>query len=173
MSQSVGSGGGASGSRFNNGSSPVVHSLTSNPKDRDLTQFVPTKTRCSYHPCFCEENVWKLADGVRSKSPGELAKTYVVFVSNKKQVVPLWRQKAGRDEDQLVVWDYHVIFIYKPDERVLVYDLDSELPFPTYFHKYVTETFRTDAILNPEYHRFFRLIPEIPSSSTLPRIGGI
>ena len=34
-----------------------------------------------------------------------------------------------------------------------MYDLDSELPFPTYFHKYVTETFRTDAILNPEYHR--------------------
>ena len=43
--------------------------------------------------------------------------------------------------------------------RTLVYDLDSELPFPTYFHKYVTETFRTDAILNPEYHRQFRVVP--------------
>ena len=43
--------------------------------------------------------------------------------------------------------------------RTLVYDLDSELPFPTYFHKYVTETFRTDAILNPEYHRQFRTVP--------------
>ena len=40
-----------------------------------------------------------------------------------------------------------------------MFDLDSDLPFPTYFHKYVTETFRTDAILNPEYHRFFRVIP--------------
>ena len=40
-----------------------------------------------------------------------------------------------------------------------MYDLDSELPFPTYFHKYVTETFRTDAILNPEYHRQFRIVP--------------
>ena len=40
-----------------------------------------------------------------------------------------------------------------------MYDLDSELPFPTYFHKYVTETFRTDAILNPEYHRQFRVVP--------------
>lgn len=74
------------------------------------------------------------------------------------QVVPLWRQRAGRDEEKLVIWDYHVIFIYKPDERCLVFDLDSDLPFPTYFHKYVTETFRTDAILNPEYHRFFRVI---------------
>ena len=42
----------------------------------------------------------------------------------------------------------------QPDDRCLVYDLDSDLPFPTYFHKYVTETFRTDAILNPEYHRY-------------------
>ena len=73
--------------------------------------------------------------------------------------MPLWRQKAGRDEEKLVIWDYHVIFIYRPDERTLVYDLDSELPFPTYFHKYVTETFRTDAILNPEYHRIFRVVP--------------
>ena len=75
------------------------------------------------------------------------------------QVVPLWRQRAGRDEEKLVIWDYHVILIYRPDERCLVFDLDSDLPFPTYFHKYVTETFRTDAILNPEYHRFFRVIP--------------
>ena len=73
--------------------------------------------------------------------------------------MPLWRQRAGRDEEKLVIWDYHVILIYKPDERCLVFDLDSDLPFPTYFHKYVTETFRTDAILNPEYHRFFRVVP--------------
>ncbi|XP_040571105.1 protein N-terminal glutamine amidohydrolase [Lepeophtheirus salmonis] len=148
----------ASTSRLN-GSGPVVHSLTANPKDRDLTHIVPLQSRCSYHPCFCEENVWKVVDEVRSRAPGELSKTSVIFVSNKKQVVPLWRQKAGREDDKLVIWDYHVIFIYKPDERCLVYDLDSELPFPTYFHKYVTETFRTDAILNPEYHRFFRIIP--------------
>ena len=71
----------------------------------------------------------------------------------------MWRQKAGREEDKLVIWDYHVIFLYVTDggsggtKRCLVFDLDSDLPFPTYFHKYVTETFRTDAILNQEYHR--------------------
>ena len=82
-----------------------------------------------------------------------------MILFSKFQEVPLWRQRAGRDEEKLVIWDYHVIFISKPDERCLVFDLDSDLPFPTYFHKYVTETFRTDAILNPEYHRFFRVIP--------------
>ena len=29
----------------------------------------------------------------------------------------------------------------------------------TLFLQYVTETFRTDAILNTEYHRYFRVIP--------------
>jgi len=128
-------------------------------RDRDVMNLVPPAAECSYAACFCEENVWKLCDHVRTNSPELLAKAYVVFVSNKKQVVPLWRQRAGRDEEKLVIWDYHVIFISKPDERCLVFDLDSDLPFPTYFHKYVTETFRTDAILNPEYHRFFRVIP--------------
>jgi len=128
-------------------------------RDRDVMNIVPSAAECSYAACFCEENVWKLCDHVRTNSPNDLTKAYVVFVSNKKQVVPLWRQRAGRDEEKLVIWDYHVIFISKPDERCLVFDLDSDLPFPTYFHKYVTETFRTDAILNPEYHRFFRVIP--------------
>ena len=93
-----------------------------------------------------------------------------MFVSNRKQVVPLWRQRAGRDEEKviknieymiaikriklfvlltnisflffkniclkLVIWDYHVILVYKSDDRrCLVFDLDSDLPFPTFFHK--------------------------------------
>ena len=126
---------------------------------RKVDSVLPSAASCSYAPCFCEENVWKLCAHVRQAAPAELAKAYVVFVSNKKQVVPLWRQKAGKDEEKLVIWDYHVLFLYKPDERTLVFDLDSDLPFPTYFHKYVTETFRTDAILNAEYHRFFRVVP--------------
>jgi len=127
---------------------------------------IPAASQCCYSACYCEENVYKLCELVRNNSKGELDKCSAVFVSNKKRVVPLWRQKAGRDEEKLVIWDYHVVFIYKPDQRTLVYDLDSELPFPTYFHKYVTETFRTDAILNPEYHRVFRVIPATTFLST-------
>jgi len=121
---------------------------------------IPSAAQCSYAECYCEENVYKICEHVRDNAKSELDKCTAVFLSNKKRVVPLWRQKAGRDEEKLVLWDYHAIFLYKPDDsRTLVYDLDSELPFPTYFHKYVTETFRTDAILNPEYHRVFRVIP--------------
>ena len=51
----------------------------------------------------------------------------MVFVSNKKQVVPLWRQKAGKDEEKLVIWDYHVLLILRQagcnSMEKLLYDL--------------------------------------------------
>ncbi|KAJ8976315.1 hypothetical protein NQ317_010269 [Molorchus minor] len=106
-----------------------------------------------------EENVYKLSQDVIGKHPNEIHNCYVVFISNPSRTIPLWRQRAGKDEDKLVIWDYHVIFLYHPEpEKCLVYDLDSELPFPTYVHKYITETFRTDHILKPDYFRYFRVV---------------
>ncbi|XP_055312348.1 protein N-terminal glutamine amidohydrolase isoform X2 [Sitodiplosis mosellana] len=109
---------------------------------------------------FNEENVWKLCEQVKKTRPAELSKCYAVFVSNEGRTVPLWRQKAGRGDDKVVIWDYHVFFMHNPTPtRCLIFDLDTTLPFPTYFHKYVTETFRSDLALRPEHHRFFRVIP--------------
>ena len=39
-----------------------------------------------------------------------------------------------------------------------------------YLIQYVTETFRTDNILNPEYHRFFRVVPAAQVSTNLSPI---
>ncbi|TMW41675.1 hypothetical protein DOY81_013245, partial [Sarcophaga bullata] len=101
-----------------------------------------------------EENVWKLCEQVKKTRIEELSKCYAVFVSNEGRTVPLWRQKAGRGDDQVVIWDYHVFFMHNPSpNRCLVFDLDTTLPFPTYFHKYVTETFRSDLALRQEHHR--------------------
>ena len=55
-------------------------------RDRDIMNLVPSAAECSYAACFCEENVWKLCDHVRTTAPNELSKAFVVFVSNKKQV---------------------------------------------------------------------------------------
>ena len=55
-------------------------------RDRDIMNFVPSAAECSYAACFCEENVWKLCDHVRNTANEELAKSFVIFVSNKKQV---------------------------------------------------------------------------------------
>lgn len=53
---------------------------------------------------FSEENVWKLCEQVKKTRPTELAKCYAVFVSNEGRTVPLWRQKAGRGDDKVVIW---------------------------------------------------------------------
>ncbi|XP_045116733.1 protein N-terminal glutamine amidohydrolase-like [Portunus trituberculatus] len=120
---------------------------------------VPAIEDCAYTQFYCEENVWRLCEYVRTHEAQELAKCFVAFISNDSRCVPLWRQRMGKSEDKLITWDYHVIFMYEPDERCLVFDLDSDLPFPTYFHKYVTETLRTDHILRPEHYRYFRVVP--------------
>jgi protein N-terminal glutamine amidohydrolase len=133
--------------------------MAAEQKKTPLVAVLPAAAVCPYSSCYCEENVWKLCNLVRQNHPSELSRCHVVFVSNESRMVPLWRQKAGREEEKLVFWDYHVVILYQPDERCVVYDLDSQLPFPTYFQKYVTETFRTDQIVKPSYFRFFRVIP--------------
>ena len=88
----------------------------------------------------------------------------------------LWKQKAGNPEwpwPDLAIWDYHVIVIKSPSptapstegkSQVLVYDLDTILPFPVPFNQYVKEAFKPGltlrigpSIMIPE--RMFRVIP--------------
>ncbi|XP_065574626.1 protein N-terminal glutamine amidohydrolase-like [Artemia franciscana] len=120
---------------------------------------IPPPSECIYTSCYCEENVWHLCSWVRTHRPEEISRCSAVFISNSKKQIPLWRQRAGRGEERLVIWDYHVVFLHQFGDKCLVYDLDSELPFPTFFPKYVTETFRTDQILDATYHRYFRVVP--------------
>ena len=48
-----------------------------------------------------------------------------------------------------------MFFMHNPSpNRCLVFDLDTTLPFPTYFHKYVTETFRSDYAVSEDHHRY-------------------
>jgi len=84
-----------------------------------------------YHPCYCEENVWHLANkriqerGATTTGSGEAhceaevpretsrrkhaPVDYVVFISNENQTVAFWSSSAT--EEDVIVWDYHVIFI--------------------------------------------------------------
>lgn len=63
-----------------------------------LLPFFSSQFHCS------EENVWKLCEQVKKTRIDELSKCYAVFVSNEGRTVPLWRQKAGRGDDQVVIW---------------------------------------------------------------------
>lgn len=53
---------------------------------------------------FSEENVWKLCQDVSSRVPEEMDRCFVVFISNTCRTVPLWKQRAGREDDRLVIW---------------------------------------------------------------------
>lgn len=126
---------------------------------KPLVPLFTKASECIYTSCYCEENVWKLCEEIASKHGSELQYCHVAFISNANRTVPLWYQRSGTSENNLIVWDYHVILIYAPDDRAVVYDLESILPFPTHLWKYITETFRNDEALPPECHRRFRLVP--------------
>lgn len=121
---------------------------------------IPPHEECQYAACYCEENVYKLIQKVSEEHPESLPNTWAVFISNSGRCVPLWSQKAGREDDGLVVWDYHVILLYrKEDGQTLVYDLDTRLPFPAAFPLYSEATLASEEMLEAKFHRRFRVIP--------------
>ncbi|XP_049458575.1 protein N-terminal glutamine amidohydrolase isoform X2 [Epinephelus fuscoguttatus] len=114
----------------------------------------PSRENCVYTSCYCEENVWKLCEFIRTERTVPLEELLVVFISNENRTVPLWKQKSGRG-DHPVIWDYHVILLqvgHQPSSS-LVYDLDSELAFPCSLTLYAAEALRSDSHINPAYHR--------------------
>lgn len=119
---------------------------------------LPPKKDCIYTSCYCEENVWRLCEHVKNKGTFPLEECYAVFISNDKRMVPLWRQCAAHG-DNPVIWDYHVIFLHAPvGDQSFIYDLDTTLPFPCPFSTYIVETFKSDALLHPDFRRKVRVI---------------
>jgi protein N-terminal glutamine amidohydrolase len=95
-----------------------------------------------YQPYYCEENVLRLL------SRPELAAwdSWAVLVSSRRRDVVLLRQRAGRPVDGLVHWDYHVFAVaLDPVGGAVVLDIDSDLPFPCPFGRYVEDGFPPDA----------------------------
>ncbi|KAF9009409.1 N-terminal glutamine amidase-domain-containing protein [Cyathus striatus] len=132
-----------------------------------------------YTHCWCEENVYLLCqkfladDGiVKSWEP------FVLVISNHSKTVALWSQKAAREEDLPVVWDYHVLLVLRarkpsdyssksvhvtsitiPDKTggdCWVYDFDSRLSMPCPWEDYLSATF--PMTLMPQYQSLFRVI---------------
>lgn len=85
-------------------------------------------------PFWCEENAWHLCVEPRI---GDGA--FVVVISNARQAVALWHQRAAARPDAPVLWDYHVVVVSK-DARV--WDLDTRLAFPIALDEYLARTFR-------------------------------
>jgi hypothetical protein len=121
---------------------------------------LPSAADCPYSACYCEENVYQLCAKLQTAGPEHLDRSWVVFISNPKRSIPLWRQKAGTGPKNKVIWDYHVILLYCGDkDGSLIYDLDTRLPFPSSFKKYCKKTLRPDQELEAKFHRQFRAVP--------------
>ncbi|XP_043363321.1 protein N-terminal glutamine amidohydrolase isoform X3 [Dermochelys coriacea] len=63
----------------------------------------PARHACVYTSCYCEENVWKLCEYIRSYDQYPLEEFYAVFISNERRMIPLWKQRSGCG-DEPVVW---------------------------------------------------------------------
>ncbi|TVU19225.1 hypothetical protein EJB05_35363, partial [Eragrostis curvula] len=111
-----------------------------------------------------EENIYMLCKelirtGVADPGGTDL---YVVFISNEGKQVPLWHQKASHSDDGFICWDYHVICIQsrrnKGEAFDLVWDLDSNLPFPSPFLQYISNAIRPLSFGDSRYRRLFRVV---------------
>lgn len=92
-------------------------------------------------PCYCEENVWRLAyrrihvdtseeGGAAAhiihcgeqtqdeESERLVSRNYVVFISNEQRCCPMLAQRASKRSKEACFWDYHVIFIQSVRECV-------------------------------------------------------
>ena len=105
-----------------------------------------------YAPYYCEENIWHLC---QEKDFRPFEKN-VVLISNEARSCSLWHQRAGIVPDQPVVWDYHVILLFKSNGWK-VYDLDTLLATPTPIAEYLSATFREGAV-QEKYRAQFRVI---------------
>jgi len=124
-----------------------------------MTDPIPPHADCLYAACYCEENVYKLVEKISKEHPECLPSTWAVFISNSAQQIPLWRQKSGRKDDGLVVWDYHVLLLHRNKEnQTFVYDLDTSLPFPAQFSTYCEAALASEEHLQPNLHRQFRVV---------------
>jgi protein N-terminal glutamine amidohydrolase len=108
-----------------------------------------------YTACYCEENIY-LYVKTCIESHKEI---YAVFISNPSKSVLLCRQKAGKGARKFVVWDYHVIALFRDEsDEFYVWDFDSTMESPILASEYLQQTFPSDIALREEFLPYFRII---------------
>jgi hypothetical protein len=104
-----------------------------------------------YHPFYCEENAFHLAqEPALAGRPRE-----VVFISNAGQSCAMWHQRAAPRPGWPILWDYHVVLLCA--EPWEIWDLDTTLGLPVPAADYLGASFRAGVaeLLTPR----FRLVP--------------
>jgi hypothetical protein len=105
-----------------------------------------------YSPYYCEENVWHLCQQPDFKAYDRK----VALISNDRRSCALWHQRARTGPDQPILWDYHVVLLFRSEDWQ-VYDLDTLLETPTPIAQYIKQTFKQGPVPEP-YLPVFRII---------------
>lgn len=107
-----------------------------------------------YMPCYCEENIWQLAQ----ESCFHGHETVAVIVSGHGPYRKLWFQRSAETPGAPVLWDYHVVLLSRQNGWQ-VWDLDTTLELPASATTYFSKTFLQEDF-DPEHKDvIFRLIP--------------
>jgi hypothetical protein len=113
-------------------------------------------------PCYCEENVWRLAYRklhFQLESGIKGVQYYVVFVSSEEKLIPMLYQKARKSisssSNEPVFWDYHVILLETKENDAFVFDMDTIVtPFPAPLNLYLDYSFSPDEYTDAVDPRF-------------------
>lgn len=108
-----------------------------------------------YTPCYCEENIWHLAqhDALAQYD------RWIIFIANHRRACAFWCQRGAPDPQAPVVWDYHVVLAARIDGTTWIFDFDSTLDFPVAARSYLDHTFPVAARIPPPFTPLFRVIP--------------
>lgn len=115
-------------------------------------------------PCYCEENVWRLAyrklQSMTQDDDNDSSGYYIAFVTNPLKCVPMFQQLAVKNPSKPCYWDYHVILISYSEEddnsSAQVFDMDSHLPYPCSLEFYLVNVFPSEIPWPDEYLPYFR-----------------
>ena len=115
-------------------------------------------------PCYCEENVWRLAFRKLWNSNNRDSKYFVLFVTNPKGCVPMFQQLASAQLDKPIFWDYHVILLETTTttastNNALIWDIDCHLEeCPCTFSHYISQVFPRHERWPDDYQPYFRVV---------------
>eukprot|EP00903_Cladosiphon_okamuranus_P011770 g11064.t1 len=118
-----------------------------------------TREVCDWYAShYCEENTVRLCAHLLDRAEAADVELFIVFVSNQARQVPVWNQRLADNQDEPVLWDYHVLLLAKHPHGNWVYDLDSTLAFPTQAAQYMTQAFRRGERMEERFRQKFRVV---------------
>ncbi|EWC45963.1 hypothetical protein DRE_04756 [Drechslerella stenobrocha 248] len=77
---------------------------------------LPPRDTLLYMSCYCEENIYKFV--FQHVSVESLAYYTVMFLSNSTGTIPLFSQRLQTTPVFPVIWDYHVVLVYHPNQTL-------------------------------------------------------